>query len=268
MDAKVCASCIRKTCSINDVIERNRMKTERYTCPLKLLQNGPGDKRLEMLQIDIAEPGAPSCIHCSLCVLLCSKGNLSSDDSDSSFSVGLGTLCTQNEVTAENASNVLATSYLNCLFDFAANTNLNKSLAFDGYVSTRTEREAFVEVDLSDDSLESFRRILGDILCQNFEHRDHPIRNGVLVLSHLPVSGSRDVYTVADQTRRFPKTSNLTIYLTTFSLLRYFASSFRKNQYELGDLFFRIADERLNDYRARLLGSGMISEDRVEILLS
>ena len=59
-------------------------------------------------------------------------------------------------------ANILATSFLNVLFEFSANTNLNKALLFDGIVSDKQGHYAFVEVDEGDDSLESCRRLLGE----------------------------------------------------------------------------------------------------------
>ena len=56
--------------------------------------------------------------------------------------------------------NAIACSYLNHIFEFAANTNRNKSLQFDGYVSTRNGKEAFVQIDQTEDGAVIYPRYL------------------------------------------------------------------------------------------------------------
>ena len=107
--------------------------------------------------------------------------------------------------------------YLNGLFGFAANTNRNNSLSFDGYVASEKGEEAFVEIDYKDDSLECVRRILGDIIRYSDTHK---IKNGIVVLSRLPQIGSRDVYNLLEKMKKFPTTNDISIYMTTFSHLR------------------------------------------------
>ncbi|MDE7228603.1 MAG: hypothetical protein K2N31_09825 [Treponemataceae bacterium] len=157
-------------------------------------------------------------------------------------------------------SNIIASSYLNCLFDFAANTNLNKSLLFDGYVYTIADEQCFVEVDIQNDSLESCRRLLNDIVSYNFKC-EKKIKNGLMVLNNFPKEGSHDIFTVIEKLKLFPYTSDLNIYITTFSLLRNFAMRFEKNKYALKDLFLNMMSETTDAYQNRLVVKGIINDD-------
>ena len=142
-------------------------------------------------------------------MLHCSHQNLDIEDYNANTS-SFGNL-TNLQIKA------VTSLYLNGLFGFAANTNRNNSLSFDGYVTSEKGEEAFVEIDYKDDSLECVRRILGDIIRYSDTHK---IKNGIVVLSRLPQIGSRDVYNLLEKMKKFPTTNDISIYMTTFSHLR------------------------------------------------
>lgn len=260
-DKKVCEQCNRKTCSNNDVVEKTdfyNLKSERYTCPVRLFQYGLTDEQLEQgcIDIDLKEN---KCIYCLLCAIKCSKQNLQIEsyhyDSTNDFEL----LKSIGELQASAPSNIIALSYLNCLFDFAANTNLNKSLLFDGYVCTVNDEKCFVEVDIQNDSLESCRRLLGDIVSYNAKSQTK-INNGLMVLNNFPKEGSRDIYTLIEKIKSFPSTADLHLYITTFSLLRNYVLRFSKNVYSLSDLFLDMASETNEDYKNRLIAKSIIDD--------
>ena len=142
------------------------------------------------------ENASLQCIHCGLCILKCSQGNLEVvREGVDKFNSFLETTCSQNVGVA----NILATSFLNVLFEFYANTNLNKALLFDGIVGDKQGHYAFVEVDEGDDSLESCRRLLGDIVQHNFENPRNKITAGLMVLRNIPKLGNRDVFTFIER---------------------------------------------------------------------
>lgn len=260
-DKKVCEQCNRKTCSNNDVVEKTdfyNLKSERYTCPVRLFQYGLTDEQLEQGYIDI-DLKENKCIYCLLCAIKCSKQNLQIEsyhyDSTNDFEL----LKSIGELQASAPSNIIALSYLNCLFDFAANTNLNKSLLFDGYVCTVNDEKCFVEVDIQNDSLESCRRLLGDIVSHNAKSQTK-INNGLMVLNNFPKEGSRDIYTLIEKIKSFPSTADLHLYITTFSLLRNYVLRFSKNVYSLSDLFLDMASETNEDYKNRLIAKSIIDD--------
>lgn len=261
-DTKICDACARKTCSNNDVVEKtdfHNLKSERYTCPVRLFQYGVTEEQLEHGYIDI-DLKEGKCIHCLLCVIRCSKQNLQIDSYHYDAADDFALIQSIGDLQSSAPANIIALSYLDCLFDFAANTNLNRSLLFDGYVYTVTNEQCFVEVDIQNDSLESCRRLLGDIVSHNFKSGTK-IKSGLMVLSNFPKTGSRDIYTLMEKIKAFPHTSDLTIYITTFSLLRNFALRFEKNKYSLKDLFLDMMSETSDTYKDRLLANGIIDED-------
>ncbi len=142
--------------------------------------------------------------------------------------------------------------YLHDLFGFAANTNRNNSLAFDGYVYSEKGEEAFVEIDYKNDSLECVRRLLGDII----RHSDtREIKNGIIVLSELPQIGSRDVYNLLEKMRKFPTTKELCIYLTTLSHLRTMYLHLNTNTlYSFEDVFYNPIKENICVYQKKVKG--------------
>lgn len=265
----LCDTCTHKTCSISDVVERAsfyNLKSERYTCPVKFLQYGPDEKQIDEGFIDV-ETSEIKCIYCYLCAIQCSKDNLEILDNVDDMLFDIDLLKSMGDITSNNAANVMAMSYMHHLFDFGANTNLNKSLTFDGYVCTRNDIGAFVEADLFNDSLECCRRILADMLTYNFRNDNRKIKAGIIVLPELPKEGARDVYTLIQYIRAFPKTADLDIYITTFTLLRYFSLHIRKNQCAYKELFFNIAEEKMDIYRSRLVQSGIVNDSVVNSIL-
>lgn len=257
-DASVCENCKRQTCAMGDVKERilfARFKTERYTCPIRYLQIGPTDDQIDARQIDIAAKGEDGrqCMHCGLCELKCSQQNLEivSGGSDR-FDPFIESDCTLNDSVA----NILATSFLEVLFDFAANTNLNKALAFDGLVCDKCGHCAFVEVDEGDDSLEACRRLLGDIVQHNFRNPQAKITAGLMVLKTIPKAGNRDVITLVEKMTKFPGTAKIDVYVTTFAILRALCLKCRESQFVLGDIFYNVSREDFSQYKDRMLKSG------------
>lgn len=260
-DKSVCENCKHKTCAMGDVVERTlftRFKTERYTCPVRYLQLGPADAQIDAGRIDCAaskgEDAGLQCIHCGLCALKCSCSNLEVvQEGVDMFGSFLETTCPQNVGVA----NILATSFLNVLFEFSANTNLNKALLFDGIVSDKQGRYAFVEVDEGDDSLESCRRLLGDIVQYNFENPKCKITAGLMVLRTIPKAGSRDVITLVEHLAKFPRTSMIDFYVITFDILRTLALKFGQSRFKFGDLLFNVSRECFADYVARMRAFGI-----------
>ena len=241
IDPNVCEKCTLHRCSYVNVANIKNdfynLPTETTICPTSAIgDNGPidiiGDDRFI---------NSDKCVSCGLCICFCSEQNLRCEEYDSDTAL-LGNL-TERQLKA------VTSSYLNQIFEFAANTNRNGALLFDGYVSTKGGEEAFVEIDYHDDSLESTRRLLGDILMFSQNHR---IYNGILVLSSLPSSGSRDVYTVIEKVRRFPTTTNIHVYMTTFSILRKMSLFMTGGDYCFKDLFFDCMEETVDEYYDRI----------------
>jgi hypothetical protein len=268
LDTSLCDSCARKTCAINDVIEKAtfaKFRSERYCCPVRLLQYGPTDKQLDDGFIDISvSQDNVGCIYCVICKVRCCQNNLEIIDynfDDSSFVQSIA----QIDDNSPGISNILASLYLHQIFDFAANTNINKAMCFDGFASDNSGKGYFVEVDVNDDSLESCRRLLGDILTQNHSS-DRKLDAGIMVLNHLPKPGSRDIFTLVEKIASFPHTRHLRIYATTFSLLRYFSMNVAKNQFEPSDILFEMTSESVNDYKERLKAKHLLSDDEFDSL--
>lgn len=254
-DVSICEQCNHKTCAISDVVDRllfARFRTERYVCPVRYLKTAPTPEQLESGRIDIvckSDESTERCFHCGLCALKCSNTNLSIDDDGGDlFGEYIENCGAQNE----GAANILATSYLDLLFDFSANTNLNKSMLFDGIVCDSKGNCAFVETDGADDSLESCRRLLSDLIQHNFKNPDTKIKSGIMVLKSLPKSGSRDVYTLSQKMSQFPGTSAYSIYVVTFEILRALARVCNKGQLGYADILFAIARESVDDYKKRV----------------
>lgn len=260
-DTDICDSCTKKTCSNGDVTEKNtfaKFRSERYTCPIRLLQNGPTDKQLDTRYIDISfGADAIGCMHCCLCAIKCDKNNIEvidySFESNEDF-VNTLSLC---ERQSGGCCNILALSYFDLIFDFGANTNINKAMSFDGFVCDKDDNWYFVEVDANDDSLESCRRLLGDIVSQN-HNSERKMNAGIMVLNNLPKEGSRDVYTSIEKITQFPNTRHLKIYATTFTLLRHFAMHIKKNEYSIDDLLFDMTSEQPQQYIDKLVSKRIV----------
>lgn len=258
-----CDSCIRKTCSVNDVIERqtfSHFKTERNICPTGHLQTGPSSEQLIAGYIDCNEGSEEKkCIKCGLCKIYCSRNNL--DIIDYSFQVDedFSEIININSRRTDTIMNMLALHYLNTVFDFAANTIVNGTVTYDGYLYDVNNNGYFVEVDSGDDWLESCRRILGDIVLHN-DHYDMNTDSGIMVFNKLPKQGT-NVYTLIESLTRFPKTKYIKIYATTFSLLRYFAMNIHKNEYKVSDLLFDMTSEQADEYIQKLNDIGFLTEE-------
>ena len=258
IDKKICEQCNKKTCSNNDVIEKTdfyNLKSERYTCPVRLLHYGLADEQLEQGYVDIE-----MCVFCLLCAIKCSKQNLQIISYNYDATKDFELLKKNGDLQSNAPSNIIALSYLHCLFDFAANSNLNRSLQFDGYVCSVNDERCFVEVDIQNDSLESCRRLLADIVNYNFKSKNK-IKNGLMVLNNFPKEGSRDIYTLIEKIKAFPTTSDLNIFVTTFSFLRYCALNVQKSAYSFSDLFWNMINETNENYINRLRSDKIMGDD-------
>lgn len=240
VDSGVCQRCSVHSCSFLNTAKTKtdfyKLSSETSICPRQAIsEEGPSDSELRTGHIT-----NDRCVFCGLCVKFCAHHNLKVEEFD----------CGTSEFhdMTEPQVNAVASVYLSTLFDFSANSNRNRSLLFDGYVSTG-EEEAYVEVDLNDDSLESLRRLLGDMITYSMSHEIH---NGLMILSNIPAKGSRDVYAVIKKMREFPTTQGINIYITTFSLLKAMSLHLPKGQYTLRDLFFNYTEESLQTYSTRI----------------
>ena len=260
-NAEICETCNRKSCARNDVIslcDFYNISSERNTCPIKIISNGPSKEQLSTGFIDLPDSERQiECVNCGLCIKNCTKSNL---ENQIETKIDLSEIKSQNKIQANNLANVIATSYLNSLFNFSANTNLNKNLRFDGYVRLPEEEGCFVETDINDDSLECCRRLLGDLISYNSKNQATKIERGLIVLGNLPKKGSRDIYTLVEQLRKFPSTSSFKFYFTTLSILQMFFNRFKKNEHAFLELFFLMAEEDKENYINRLVENGIISQ--------
>lgn len=240
LDKQICSNCIVHSCSfLNTSASKTdfyNLPTETTICPTQAIENGPSEKDLEEGYIT-----EPTCVNCGLCITYCHNQNLVAVDFD-------GNTDDFKNLT-ETQLNAVTSLYLSTLFNFAANTNRNRALQFDGYISNDDGTECFVEVDWSDDSLECTRRLLGDILVYSSHHT---IKNGLMVLSSIPTAGSRDVYNVLEKIKTFPTTQDITIYITTFSILKKMSLKITSKYHKLGDLFYDAMNESQQDYFLKL----------------
>ena len=260
-DVKKCESCKQRSCSLTDTITKNdfmSLKTEQYTCPVKMFAYGLTDEQIEAGYIDF-NIEKNECLYCCLCVIQCSQNNLLIEDYAYDSHAAMLRLKESGELQSQGPSNIIALSYLNVLFGFAANTNLIRTLSFDGALLTKSGNACLVEVDINNDSLECCRRLLADIILYNHRN-DIKIRNGLMVINDFPKQGSRDVFTLIKSIKKFENTSNINIYITTFSLLRYFALHLEVMDYELDDLLFNASRITEEEYSKKLLDSGKITQ--------
>lgn len=245
-DTDVCIKCTAKRCSFINLASIEHaffnLSSETTICPTSAIGgSGPSGKSIEK-QFIIAEKGT-CCVECGLCVKHCSHQNLSIENYNANTSA-FGNL-TSLQIKA------VTSLYLNGLFGFAANTNRNNSLSFDGYVASEKGEEAFVEIDYKDDSLECVRRLLGDII----KYSDiHKVKNGIVVLSKLPQVGSRDVYNLLEKMQKFPSTNDICIYMTTFSHLRaiYLYIMESNASYLFEDLLYNPIKEDIRTYQKKV----------------
>lgn len=257
IDSSICESCRNKKCSFVDATENPNfynIKTESTVCPTGLLVTGPTEEDLEAGEIRSTREA--KCVNCCLCVTQCPHNNLKVED----YTYKTSDFLALNEPQ----HNAIALSYLNNIFDFAANTNRNKALTFDGYIRTLSGKQCFVEVDHQNDSLESCRRIIGDIVSYNYQ-RDEKITAGLIVLDDIPQKGSRDVYILLEKIKKFPKTNHLSIYIATFALLRYFNLYLKNGQHELFDLMYNPNEESEEEYINRIKTLVNLKDELVHI---
>ena len=234
-DTNLCETCINRTCAFVDVRMKEQfysIRTETTVCPMGILMDETksssfGDK----------------CINCALCVQSCFADNLEIVNYEQDFSPN-GLL--------ELQYNAIALGYLDKITGFAANTNRNRSMNFDGFLQTRSGESCFVEVDYNNDSLECCRRLIGAFI--TYEGHIGPIRNGLIVLQEFPREGSRDVFNVIDKLSKFPTTKDCCIYFCTFSLLRHMMLKMETMGLTLADLFYNPQKETVAGYLYRIDG--------------
>lgn len=244
-DAEVCAKCTAKRCSFISLASIEQMffnlSSETTICPTGAIGGGGPSEKSMKKHFVIAEKGT-CCVECGLCVKHCTHHNLSIEDYNANTSA-FGSL-TNLQIKA------VTSLYLNELLGFAANTNRNNSLSFDGYATSKKGEEAFVEIDYKDDSLECVRRLLGDIIKYSDTHK---VKNGIVVLSRLPQMGSRDVYNLLGKLNKFPTTTDICIYMTTFSHLRAMCLYLKSDiPYSFEDVFFNPVKEDICAYQKKV----------------
>lgn len=241
LDVETCEKCVSRNCSFLNVAKVctgfNNMKSETTVCPTLAI----GDRGPVGLVGSDGYISAEECVSCGLCVVYCNKANLICADHDSDTSE-FGEL-TELQLKA------VVSQYLMCLFEFAANTNRNRAMLFDGYMTDRFGEQAFVEIDYNNDSLKCTRRLLGDIMMFSGSRN---IRNGLLVLSELPSAGNRDVYALIEKMRAFPTTSHINVFMTTLSHLREMALFLTPGEYGMNDLFYDCTSESVEEYKNRI----------------
>ena len=260
IDRRKCESCKQRSCSLNDTITKSdfmNLRTEQYTCPVKMFVYGLTDDQIETGYIDF-NIEKNECLYCCLCVIQCSQNNLLIENYNYDARADMLRLKESGELQAQGPSNIIALSYLNTLFGFAANTNLIRTISFDGALLTKSGNACLVEVDINNDSLECCRRLLADIVLYNYRN-ETKIRNGLMVINDFPKQGSRDVFPLIKSIKEFENTSNINIYITTFSLLRYFVLNLEAFNYELDDLLFNASKVTEEEYLKTLLESGKIT---------
>lgn len=255
-DIEICSQCGNKDCSYIDARVKTNfygLRTEETVCPTTVLTDGPLEKAKNNILDD------KNCINCGLCELSCHCKNIE---------------CVDVEYNKNNFSNLstpqcnaVACSYLNHIFEFAANTNRNKSLQFDGYVSTINGEEAFVQINQDNDSLESVRRLVGDFLL--YSPSDRKIEIGIVVLQELPKEGSRDVYNVLEALKTFPTTCNYKFYFTTFKLLRFLALHMEFNDFDFEDLLLDLSNSNsIHDLHSTLNTIAPEEDETIKLLLN
>lgn len=262
IDKEKCEKCTQRTCSLTDTITKSdfmNLKTEQYTCPVKMFVYGLTDEQIDTGYIDF-NVERNECLYCCLCVIQCSQNNLSIEGYKYDAKDDFLKLKDSGEAQAQGPSNIIAMSYLNRLFDFAANTNLIRTISFDGAVLTKSGEMCLVEVDINNDSLECCRRLLADIMLYNHKN-DRKIKNGLMVINDFPKQGSRDVIPLIKSIKDFKNTSDVSIYITTFSLLRYFALHLPVSEYKLDDLLLNASKSTHEEYIHRLLESKYITDE-------
>lgn len=242
IDKSICEQCSRLSCSFLRTFQTRtdlfRLSMETTVCPTQVLCDGPDDEALKEGVI------SKKCISCGLCIKNCAFSNLELANDIYRFDTdGFSNL-------TEPQLNAIVSQYLALLFDFAANSNRNRTLLFDGVFISSNEEVCFVEIDWHNDSLESARRLLGDILLYR---PSFSVFNGLIVLEQYPSEGNRDVYNLLRQTKNFPNTTSINIYITTIQTLRLLALSLPDSKHSIDNLFFNPLSETLEEYKLRIL---------------
>ena len=262
IDKQKCDRCTQRTCSMNNTISKSdfyNLKTEQYTCPVKLFVYGLTDEQIEKGYIDF-DLENNECLYCCLCAIQCSHKNLEIEGYEYDARTDFLRLKESGQRQAEGPSNIIALSYLNIIFEFAANTNLIKPLSFDGAVFNSDNDVCMVEVDIKNDSLECCRRLLADITLHNHKN-ENKVCNGLMVLNDFPRDGSSDVYALIEKIKEFGKTTKLNIYITTFSLLRYLAVNHNDAVVKSFDIFYNPSVELKKEYLDRLIEANFITDE-------
>lgn len=239
-ERSVCDKCQAKRCKFLNIANTKRdffnLPSETTVCPTAAIDDsGPTDADLNNGFIS-----QKNCVECGLCAKFCTWNNLEIEGEVEDTEL-FGNL-TELQLKA------VTSMYLSQLFHFAANTNRNNSLPFDGYVSTLSGQQAFVEIDYGDDSLESVRRVLGDVLT----YSDHNVRNGIVILSHLPQKGTVDVYNVLEKLKLFPTTTDLHIYFTTFAILKSLCIARVSSDMDFNAILFDPMKEEAKDFMSKI----------------
>ena len=232
IDIEVCRNCKKETCAYIDRVTKSNavFASEETVCPTGALQANPSHQKPFTKK---------ECIKCGLCVGYCNKSNLQITDVGDRLNLAYCNSYGQN---------AMVSNYLNKIFLFAANSNRNSAVLFDGYVEVGSEKEAFVEVD-EKDALECCRNLLGDfLLYEGLFSRE--VHMGLIVMEEIPPTGS-NIYTVIEKMHAFPRLEGKEIYFTTFSFLRYL---FLKKQQEVvfEEVFFNPRNESLEEYSNRI----------------
>ena len=236
INPELCETCLNRTCAFVDARMKEQfysLKTETSVCPKNILEDGTKPSSFR-----------EKCINCALCVKSCYADNLKIVDYIQDFGI-----VNLNEIQY----NAIALSYLDKITGFAANTNRNRSLNFDGFLQTSSGESCFVEVDYNNDSLECCRRLLGAFI--TYEGNIGPIRNGLIVLQEFPREGSRDIFNVIEKLTAFPTTKDCRIFFCTFSMLRHMMLKLSTKNACLSDLFYNpnnLKGETIADYQRRI----------------
>lgn len=233
IDIEVCQNCKKETCAYIDRVAKSNtvFVSESTVCPTGVLQANPSQQNPFTKK---------ECMACGLCVGYCSKSNLQMTDDCNNFDI---TYCNSYGM------NALVSNYLNKIFLFAANSNRNSSVLFDGYVEIDSEKEAFVEVD-EKDALECFRNLLGDFLLYE-GHFSNEVHKGLIVLKEIPPTVS-NIYTVVKKMHTIPRLERKEIFFTTFSFLRYlFLNNPPDIKFE--DIFYSPQKETMESYKDRII---------------
>lgn len=247
LDNSICQNCKVLSCSfLRTSLTRNdfcKLTSETTVCPTQILTDGPYESAYTSGIIDKDASTKKICVGCGLCVKNCAYSNLIFSSDTFNIETELFAQLTEPQLKA------VVTSYLGFLFAFSANTNRNRALQFDGFISSESEERAFVEIDWNNDSLECSRRLLGDILTYRSAVN---INKGLIVLRDIPALGSRDIYNVLEKVKSFPTTNNISIYITSIPILRWLTLHSLKDSFTISEIGYNPLSEYKEDYLLRL----------------